>query len=98
MKRFSLICAAVITRRPIGMKNRTIITMTLTLFLGTLLQAQSLEESFKSPPDSAKPYTWWHWVSNNASKEGITKDLEAMKAVGLGGFTLFDAAVGGIPY
>ena len=65
--------------------------------MGTLLQAQPLEESFKSPPDSAKPYTWWHWVSSNVSKEGITKDLESMKAVGLGGFVLFDAAVGGIP-
>ena len=53
-----------------------------------------LEQSFKSPPDSAKPYTWWHWVNGNVSKEGITKDLEAMKAVGLGGSVLFDCSVG----
>jgi len=76
------------------MKQRTIVTMTMTLFMGSLLQAQPLEESFKSPPDSAKPYTWWHWVNGNVSKEGITKDLESMKAVGLGGFVLFDASVG----
>jgi len=76
------------------MKYRMIVTMTMTLFMGTLLQAQTLEKSFKSPPDSAKPYTWWHWVNGNVSKKGITKDLEAMKAVGLGGFVLFDASVG----
>jgi len=54
----------------------------------------SIEQSFKSPPESARPYTWWHWVNGNVSKEGITKDLQAMKAVGLGGFQLFDASVG----
>ena len=53
--------------------------------------ASSIEQSFKSPPDSARPYTWWHWVNGNISKAGITKDLEAMKAVGLVGFQLFDA-------
>ena len=72
------------------MKYRTIVTMTMTLFMGTLLLAQTLEESFKSPPDSAKPYTWWHWQNGNISKEGITKDLESMKAVGIAGFQLFD--------
>ena len=51
----------------------------------------SLEKSFKSPPESARPYTWWHWVNGNVSKAGITNDLEAMKAVGLAGFQLFDA-------
>lgn len=53
-----------------------------------------LEQSFKSPPESARPYTWWHWVSGNVSKSGITKDLEAMKEVGIGGFVLFDGSVG----
>ncbi len=50
----------------------------------------SIEQSFKSPPESARPYTWWHWQNGNISKEGITKDLEAMKAVGIAGFQLFD--------
>jgi len=76
------------------MKQRTIVTMTMTLFMGSLLQAQPLEEFFRTPPDSARPYTWWHWVNGNVSKEGITKDLESMKAVGLGGFVLFDCSVG----
>ena len=57
-------------------------------------QRSILEVGFKSPPDSTRPYTWWHWVNGNISKDGITKDLEAMKAVGIGGFQLFDASVG----
>jgi len=55
--------------------------------------ADALKESFMNPPDSAKPHTWWHWVNGNVSRPGITKDLEAMKAVGIGGFILFDASV-----
>ena len=29
-------------------------------------------------------------MNGNVSRDGITKDLEAMKRVGLGGFTAFD--------
>lgn len=48
-----------------------------------------LEQGFASPPDSAKPRTWWHWVSGNVSKEGITADLAAMRQIGLGGAQIF---------
>jgi alpha-L-rhamnosidase len=48
-----------------------------------------LEDGFRQPPDSAKPRTWWHWVSGNVSSEGITADLQAMKQVGLGGAQIF---------
>lgn len=49
-----------------------------------------MEEDFKSPPQSAGAYVWWHWMGANISKEGITKDLEAMKASGIGGATIFN--------
>jgi len=48
-----------------------------------------LDQQFQSPPDSAKPRTWWHWVSGNVSSEGITADLQAMKDIGLGGCQIF---------
>ena len=51
----------------------------------------TLEEGFKSPPMDARPQTWWHWMNGNVSKAGITADLEAMKEIGLGGVSLFDA-------
>jgi hypothetical protein len=55
--------------------------------------AQStLERDFKNPPVKTRPYVWWHWMGSNFSKEGITKDLEAMKASGIGGATIFNIA------
>jgi hypothetical protein len=52
----------------------------------------SLELRFLDPPVSVKPYVWWHWMGPNFSKAGITKDLEAMKAAGIGGATIFNLA------
>lgn len=51
--------------------------------------AASLEAGFQSPPESAKVWTWWHWMNGNVSREGITADLEAMKRVGIGGLYNF---------
>ena len=67
------------------------------LFLGSsnaLPAADDLERGFVTPPDSAKPLTWWHWLDGNITREGITGDLEAMKRVGLGGTYLFNCGVG----
>jgi hypothetical protein len=58
----------------------------------------ALAQGFQAPPDSAKPRTWWHWVSGNVSSEGITADLHAMKQIGIGGaqiFTVDQSAVKG---
>ncbi|MBN2180644.1 MAG: hypothetical protein JW715_01925, partial [Sedimentisphaerales bacterium] len=55
---------------------------------------EDLEVGFKSPPDSAKPLTWWHWMNGNVTKEGITLDLEKMKEVGITGFQIFDVGQG----
>jgi hypothetical protein len=49
----------------------------------------ALASSFRNPPDSAKPHTWWHWMNGNVTREGITADLEAMKSAGLGGAQMF---------
>ncbi|HWQ93095.1 MAG TPA: glycosyl hydrolase, partial [Clostridia bacterium] len=54
---------------------------------GTLLQglaADDLERGFANPPVSTKPWCYWYWISDNISREGITKDLEAMKRAGIG--------------
>lgn len=51
-----------------------------------------LEELFQNPPEQARPFVWWHWMGSNFSKEGITKDLEAMKESGIGGATIFNLA------
>jgi hypothetical protein len=54
----------------------------------------SLYQAFKTPPNSAKPRVWWHWMNGNITKDGIRKDLEWMHRVGVGGFQNFDAALG----
>jgi len=56
--------------------------------------ALALEKGFIHPPDSAGPHTWWHWMDGNITREGITKDLEAMKRVGVGGAQIFDVQPG----
>jgi sugar phosphate isomerase/epimerase len=57
--------------------------------LGFTATAGNLEQDFNHPPPSAQPRVWWHWMGGNVSKEGITKDLEAMKAFGISGATIF---------
>lgn len=56
--------------------------------------ADSLIDGFRQPPRTARAQTWWHWMNGNVTADGITRDLEAMKAIGLGGFQNFDAGTG----
>lgn len=53
-------------------------------------RAEDLEDVFRDPPVSARPYVWWHWMGPNFSESGITRDLEAMKDSGIGGATIFN--------
>ncbi|MEI8080101.1 MAG: glycosyl hydrolase, partial [bacterium] len=52
---------------------------------------------FATPPDAARPWVWGHWLHGNVDRACITRELEAMKRVGLGGVTMFDVAQPGIP-
>lgn len=78
--------------------NRYKIDKVTALFVALLFSvcsfSQLLEEGFKNPPQSALPRTWWHWTNSNITKEGISKDLEWMKRVGIGGMMLADVASG----
>ena len=57
---------------------------------------QQLNESgFINPPASAKIHTWWHWLDGNITKEGITKDLEAMKEQGIVQATILNVGLFG---
>ena len=47
---------------------------------------------FKNPPESAKPGVLWMWMGSNLSKEGITKDLEALKKQGFNKTTMYSLA------
>ncbi|HEX5790255.1 MAG TPA: glycosyl hydrolase, partial [Luteolibacter sp.] len=47
-------------------------------------QSPDLRAAFASPPPDTRPGCYWYWINDNISKEGITKDLEAMARVGIG--------------
>lgn len=55
--------------------------------------ADALVTGWQKPPETAKPRTWWHWMNGNITKQGITRDLEGMKRVGMGGATIFNASL-----
>lgn len=64
----------------------------IIFFVLTLIACQrqdsDLSYIFQNPPESAKPWTLWYWRKAAVSKEGITRDLIAMKEIGLGGANL----------
>lgn len=48
-----------------------------------------------NPPESVGIYAWWHWLDNAITKEGITRDLEAMKQQGITGATILNIGLFG---
>lgn len=55
----------------------------------------SLELGFDDPAMEYGPRTWWHWINERVSKDGITKDLEAMKVMGYKGVHMVNLPQGG---
>jgi len=43
-----------------------------------------IQEGFITPADTNRPWCYYYWIGDDISKEGITRDLEAMKEFGLG--------------
>lgn len=76
------------------MKHGFILLLSLFCQVSLVLAqpAVDLQKEFENPPDSAKAWTWWHRVNGFITKEGITRDLEAMKRGGLGGAQMFDVS------
>ncbi|UMB54112.1 hypothetical protein MKD41_01220 [Lutibacter sp. A64] len=46
---------------------------------------ENLKEGFSTPADTNTVWCYWYWINDDISKDGITKDLEAMKKAGIGG-------------
>lgn len=67
----------------------------LFIFISTApLCAQLSEADFRDPPPEFRPKTWLHVMSENMSAEGMTKDLEAMADIGIGGVLVFNVTQG----
>ena len=55
---------------------------------------KSVRNDFLYPPDSARPGVYWYFMDGNMSREGMTKDLESMKAAGIGNALFLEVNVG----
>jgi len=47
-------------------------------------QFNTIVTDFQTPADNNNVWCYWYWIGDDVSKEGITKDLEAMKKAGIG--------------
>ena len=56
----------------------------LVFFIFFWEAGDKLKTDFINPPHQARVQAFWHWQGPYFTKEGITKDLEAMKEAGLG--------------
>ena len=45
---------------------------------------------FVNPTGKSRPQTWWHWIGQNVSREGIDADLKAMSENGYGAAIIFN--------
>lgn len=61
----------------------------------TFLQVES---GFKNIPDSVLTSVYWYWMSDNISKEGVVKDLNAMKQAGINRAFIGNIGGQGVPY
>lgn len=73
---------------PENSNMQRILFICLLLFSGHVwsqTRPASLEQSFRNPGPSAKPWIFWYWMHGAVSREGIRADLEAMRESGIGG-------------
>lgn len=68
----------------------------ITSFRPVALSSESFTQNLLSPPNSARMWTWWFWLSDRVDRNSITKDLEAMKAQGIGGVTVYSLSGPGV--
>ncbi|MGH9342923.1 MAG: glycosyl hydrolase [Terriglobia bacterium] len=68
----------------------------LASFSPLALSVGTFEENFVSPPNSARMWTWWFWLSDRVDTKSITADLEAMKEQGIGGATVYSLSGPGV--
>lgn len=81
------------------MQHKLTFCLALLLSSSTLFAQRSekmsvVEKEFTHLSNDAKPYTYWFWMNGNITKEGITKDLEAMHRVGIGGVFNLEGGTG----
>ena len=85
---------------------RVFLLLFLSCFLGISFAQKPVNDSkinsdfsltlkgFLHPQDSTRTKVWWFHGQTETTKEGITKDLEALKDAGVGGVVYYDQVMG----
>ena len=63
-----------------------------------ILSIGTIEKGFREIPDSIRVGCYWYWISDNISKEGVIKDLHAMKKAGITRAYIGNIDIGGNSY
>lgn len=67
---------------------------TIACAAGNTEPTASLEDEFRSPPDTARPGIYWYFMDGNLNRSEMVKDLESMKEAGLGNLVFLEVDVG----
>ena len=59
---------------------------------------ETLAQGFISPADSIQTAVYWYWISDNISKNGVAKDLHAMKKAGINRAFIGNIGLSDVPY
>lgn len=71
------------------------LALVFLFFLQSSTCAQDrLQQEFRSPPDSTRPWVYWYFMDGHISRKGITADLESWKKAGIGGGIFLTVNVG----
>lgn len=69
-------------------KRLLVALLLMTQWMLPVWGSLELEDNFKNPKPEHQPWAFWYWLHGAVSEEGITADLEAMHANGIGGALL----------
>lgn len=87
-------------------KNIALLALVFFLFNGCVTYKKEKKSSvvtdnlsidFSTPPESIQTSVYWYWISDNISKQGVIKDLEAMKKVGINRAFIGNIGLDGTP-
>ena len=83
------------------MRRYPVVVFLLLLCMGTLSAQRATPDgiraalqTFRAPEDSTRTKVWWFHGETPTTREGITADLEAFKAAGVGGVVYYDQVHG----
>lgn len=55
---------------------------------------RELSSGFDAPPKTARPGVYWYFMDGNYSREGVTRDVEAMRDAGIGYVVFLEVNIG----